>query len=111
MCFNHFKSSICFGREVGNISLDNAFSRFEVPTAVLMIEVCGILNRVDWQIATDIAGALVTPNCKVQQSEMEAAPPSVTIYQLTQCNIPQDFFTRLLKPRVILLNLVADKTI
>lgn len=74
--FKTCKISICFGREVGNILLDNASLRFEVLAAVLIkIEVCGILNRVDWQIATDIAGAPVTFNFKVQQSEMEAAPP------------------------------------
>lgn len=83
---------------------------------VMKVEVFGILNRVDWQMLPTFAGPPVTSNLHVQQSEMEVAPPppinaetSVTIYQTTQRNIPEDFFMRLLKAHVILLNLVADK--
>jgi hypothetical protein len=93
-------------------SLDNTFSRVAVLMAVFMkIEIFGILNRL--AKVTDFAGPPVTSNLHVQQSEMEVAPPPpetwLTIYQLTQRNIPEDFFMRLLKARVVLLNLVAEK--
>jgi hypothetical protein len=79
----------------------------------MKIQVFGILRSVDWQIVTDISGAPVASIFRVQQSEMEAARPSettVTIYQLTQHNIPEDFFMHLLKMLGISLNFVAYKT-
>lgn len=91
-----------------------------------IFEVCGAHDSVDedwclWDIksgrlakVTYIVGPLVTSNFKVRHFQRGVAPPSpettVTICQLTQQNIPDDFFMRLLKARVVLLNPVADKT-
>jgi len=71
-------SIVRFQQGDGNISLEDAFSRFAVLTTVLMkIGVFGILlvNRVDWQRLPTFPGHLLRPTSRSSISKGRQHPP------------------------------------